>query len=254
VKAKRTIVFILTAMFLVWGTLFVLRSFLPQDRTRRHQSRIIYTEKPERLQIYGEIAPGKPNAAAPSPTPSGTPPIDANFRAELEQDERDLREQIARIKHQIGESIAEIGQFSPPPPENSTLSGEVIRELNFTGYPSAAVEQVMQRYGLRIEKRFVASASSTTFLSQAVTPDQKRFLGGGPSPPGIYEVFELTPQAVARMSRLEEEAIRQQGRDPAKTAITKVVFGLAQQSDGTYDFCVTRIEFRSASDSSSLPQ
>ena len=62
------------------------------------------------------------------------------------------------------------------------------------------------------------------------------------SSPGVYEVFELSPEAVAHMSRLEESEIRRRNLDLEKTKVTRVVFGIVPTSGGDYDLGLLEFE------------
>jgi hypothetical protein len=153
-----------------------------------------------------------------------------------------LRAGIAEMKQQIGERIQSVTSENPPPhQEPPPPSAEIVRELDLSGWPQDVVAQVMERYGLRVEKRFVTSFTRNTFVSQATLEGDHYYSVNGKVQPGLYDVFELTPRAIARMSALEEEELRRRGLEPGRCIVRHVVFGIRQSGDG-YDLGVLAME------------
>jgi hypothetical protein len=113
-----------------------------------------------------------------------------------------------------------------------------VRDLNLQGQPPAVVDEIMQRYRLRVSERFVRAGSAQTYLSSAGT-GRDHFTASPFTEAGIYQVFELSRDAVAAMSRLEEDELRRRGLKPETTRVTTVRFGIVRLPSGGYDLGVT---------------
>src|SRR5690606_20301382 len=95
-----------------------------------------------------------------------------------------------------------------------------IRELDMEGFPQKVMDQVMKRYGLRVVQRELkAGFAGQNFLSSASRGGTDKYFGGMIAQPGVYEVFQLSRQSVAHMSRLEEAAIKERGMNPLQTRV-----------------------------------
>jgi hypothetical protein len=198
----------------------------------------IVVERRTPLQVQGEL-PTPTLEASPTPTLG----IDAAAEEELRRDEQELQRSIDQIKNNVAQQIADLAA-SMPPLQGLSLpnSPQVVRELDFSRYPPHVVEAVMARYGLRVERRYVSRFSPNTFISRARVAGEKYFYSSTGGSPGIYEVFELTPRALEKMSTLEEEELRRRGFDPARCITKRVVFGLVETPTGQYDLGVVHLE------------
>lgn len=118
-----------------------------------------------------------------------------------------------------------------------------IRELDLTGFPQPVVDEVMERHRLRVVQQDVrAGRRGQSFLSSAVRGVGERYFGGMDVPEGVYDVFQLNRETVATMSRLEENALKEQGFQPLQARVIRIVFGIVKASDGTYDLGVKLLE------------
>jgi hypothetical protein len=86
--------------------------------------------------------------------------------------------------------------------------------------------------------KMVPAGSNQEFLSSAADGTGDRYYADRNRRAGYGEVFELSRDSVAVMSRLEEEEIRRRKMDLARTRVTRVKFGIVQQG-GKYDIGVT---------------
>lgn len=213
----------------------------PRREIERRDGRIV-REPVQPVAIVGEL----PTPRAKETIPSATPlPLDERVRAELAQDECELEAELNELERRVGQEIQQLGNTASPaalPEEGLGSVTEVVRELDFSGWESQIVQAVMNRYGLRIQRRYVANFNRATFIGKADMGQGRSFVADPRSTPGFYEVFELTPQAVARMSRLEEEALRQRGMDPLRARVRRVVFGITPQAEGGYDLGVISMD------------
>ncbi len=154
-----------------------------------------------------------------------------------------LNASIQATKQRIASDIQKAAAGIPQTGNvNFNPTQEVVRELDFSGWPPDVIQSVMQRYGMRIERRYVSNFTPNTFLSRATVPDNKHFYAGHGAAPGIYEVFELTPAALARMSSLEEQELIKRGWQPEQCVTSRVVFGIVRQPNGGYDLGVLLME------------
>jgi hypothetical protein len=218
--------------------LFWMQTRKPGRAQQQGNKPKIVVERRTPLQVHGELPTPTPEA---SPTP--TSGIDPAAEEELRRDEQELQWSIDQIKNNVAQQIADLAA-SMPPPQGLSLpnSPQVIRELDFSHYPPHVVEAVMARYGMRVERRYVSRFSPNTFISRARVAGEKYFYSSAGGSPGIYEVFELTPRALEKMSTLEEEELRRRGFDPARCITKRVVFGLVETPTGQYDLGVLDLE------------
>lgn len=218
--------------------LFWMQTRKPGRAQQQGNKPKIVVERRTPLEVQGELPTPTPEA---SPTP--TPGIDAAAEEELRRDEQELQRSIDQIKNNVAQQIADLAA-SMPPPQGLSLpnSPQVVRELDFSRYPPHVVEAVMARYGMRVERRYVSRFSPNTFISRARVAGEKYFYSSAGGSPGIYEVFELTPRALEKMSTLEEEELRRRGFDPARCITKRVVFGLVETPTGQYDLGVVDLE------------
>lgn len=198
---------------------------------------------PTQLLIASLPLPESPAPAEPTPSPRAG--LDEETRLMLQREREELR---ARLKQ---ESVAASVQLSetirdnddpPPKSESSQVSMGTIRELDLSGQPQAVVDQVMAKYRLRITQKVVSGESNQNFLSSAATGKGDRYFSGGSNRPGLYQVFELSRESVAKMSRLEEEEIRRREMDPEKTRVKHVVFGITEPQPAQYDLGILQFE------------
>lgn len=118
-----------------------------------------------------------------------------------------------------------------------------IRELDLTGFPQKVVDDVMERHRLRVVQQEIRGGRrGQSFLSSASRGAGERYFGGMDVPEGVYDVFQLNRETVATMSLLEENALKEQGFQPLKARVVRIVFGIVQAADGSYDLGVKLLE------------
>lgn len=187
-----------------------------------------------------------PPTPSPEPSPAGTPapaPLADDIRAELERERASLKSSLARRDSEMADTLAKLARDSPPPSPSDASppgaasgaappnpGGQTVRELDFSGWPQDVVNDVMARHGLKITEKALSGGVSQSFLSSAATADGNRFTADRAGAPGaaagVYNVFLLSPQAVAHMARTEEEALRARGFEPERARVTRVKFGI----------------------------
>jgi hypothetical protein len=166
----------------------------------------------------------------------------AELEAERQQLERELRQQKEFAASEFDSKLGQHRQEAMSGIEVAAGPPGTVRELDFSGWPQAVVNGVMARYGLRISRRTTVGGSNQSFLSSASSAEGARYYSDRRSLPGVYEVFELSKEAVAHMSRLEEAEIRTRQLDLDRTQVKHVRFGIVQHSDGGHDIGV--LDFR----------
>lgn len=92
----------------------------------------------------------------------------------------------------------------------------------------------MARYKLKVVTQRLEGSSGQNFLSSASKGTNEHFFGGMSVPAGIYEVFQLSRESVALMSRLEEQALRDRGMEPLKSRVVRIVFGIVKSDKGEH--------------------
>lgn len=190
---------------------------------------------------------GEETVARPAEKPLQEDPegisLPQDIKDELAEERKNLEEELRHLKET---SLAPLPQTNPlgdnGPPKPSTGLGDqgAIRELDMDGHSPQIVSLIMARYDMRIEtKRMKGTAQN--FLSSASDSGGKYF-GGMSVPEGIYEVWQLSRKAVAKMATLEEDAIIERGMKPEKTRVVRIVYGIVKTSESEYDLGVLHFE------------
>jgi hypothetical protein len=233
-----------------------MKATFPQPTDRR---RLTITLEPasERARPMYLIA-SLPLPASEQPQPlepvpptdnSGRQPsvLDDNTRRELEAERDELRKRLRETRELALLPLPEAKGVAVTEQAGTTErpdAGPVgtIRELDLTGWPQAIVDRVMARYRLRVTEKVVTGASNQNFLSSAATSKDNRYYASRDNQPGLYQVFELSRDAVAVMSRLEEQEIRRRNLDIERTRVTRVKFGIVESGTGEYDLGIVSFE------------
>lgn len=136
-----------------------------------------------------------------------------------------------------------------PPPDSGKRGGSTfgpegaVRELDLKGFPQAVVDDIMNRYKLKVVTRHIKGGQrGQSFLSSASRGANDTYFGGGAVPEGVYEIFQLSRDSVALMSRLEEEALKKRGLEPLKSRVINIVFGIVKSGNDSYVLGVKSLE------------
>lgn len=218
-----------------------------QTELQLHLSSPPETPKPPMLIMAALPESAPPPEVTPTPPVPTPPTIDDATMRELAEERTRLRDELRRARSPESlPPLPDAPEPAPPdkpapesPPRRGDLS--TIRELNLEGYPDQAVAEVMARYRMQVKMKLVQGGSNQSFLSSASSNRGDTFLADRNSPPGLYQVFELSRDAVTKMSSLEEQAIRSRGMDPERTHVKRIRFGIIQ-SGGGYDLGVVELE------------
>ncbi len=174
---------------------------------------------------------------------------DSELSEILAKDREALRAELNQLtKIALAEPLPKVPLPMPPPNAGnnggSTRGPEgAVRELDLDGYPEAVVEDIMQRYKLKVVTRHIdGGGRGQNFLSSASRGENERYFGGGPVPSGVYEIFQLSRDSVAVMSRLEEDALKKRGMEPLKSRVVKIVFGIVKEGKEKYVLGVKSLE------------
>lgn len=192
---------------------------------------------------------GQPDALADSPddpAPATEQPSDEELAAFLASERDRLQAELDELKRNAGGTDLPAPRVPLPAHYGTSDLGPpgAIRKLDLGGYPQSVVDDIMNRYKLRIEHRQIDGGHrGQNFLSSATRGPADNYLGGRfDVPAGIYEVFLLSRESVAIMSRLEEQALKDEGYEPLKARITKIVFGIVKAEDGEYKLGVKSLD------------
>jgi hypothetical protein len=133
-----------------------------------------------------------------------------------------------------------------------TLSAGVDRSIDLSDIDLNKAQTVLGRYGIKImvfqadrdmpEARF----NNRGYLNSAVTRTGV-FTQSDYIRRGNYQMFTFGAIAEKRMAQLEEEALAQKKLDPARTRVTRVVFGVVPTMGGL-DLGIRSIEFERLND------
>lgn len=116
----------------------------------------------------------------------------------------------------------------------------VIRELDTSGVAPDIADRVLSKYGIQILIKYLdGTESGNGFLNRAKTMGGTYYNKSGT---GHFQVFSFSQVAVAKMVRLEREAIIRRGLDPTRTRVQEVRYGIISTGGG-FDLGVTH--FRS---------
>ena len=155
---------------------------------------------------------------------------------------------LASLSQQRGQAAAIASQAAsaqpppPPRPKQGPVPLGTVRELDLTGQPQHVIDRVMGKYRMRIVDKFVSGKNSQSFLSSASTGGNDRYYATSAPRPGIYSVFEMSRESVAKMSILEEHEIRKRGLRPKTTKVSRVVFGIVPNTNGEPDLGIIAFE------------
>lgn len=185
--------------------------------------------------------PPPPSDTNPAPPPDVVPDafcFDAETLKELEREREDLKARLARAQAEadLAAERAVLRAMAGRARALDVAAGPkgTIRELDLSGHPQAVIDRVMQRHRLRVSRQVLTGPAEQNFLSSADARGE-RFYANTYSSPGVYEVFELSPEAVAHMSRLEEAEIKRRNLNLETTKVSRVVFGIVPSPGGDHD-------------------
>lgn len=194
-----------------------------------------------------------PGAEATLPGGAGEAPLSDDQLAEvLAADREALQAELDRMSElAMAEPLPGVKRPMPPPSKGGRKGGSdegpqgAIRELTLDGYPQKVVDGIMDRYNLHVTMQTVKGGRrGQSFLSSAASGGDQYF-GGMTVPAGVYEVFQLSRETVALMSRLEEKALCDRGFEPLRARVIRIVFGIVETKNGEYALGVKSLEAES---------
>lgn len=160
------------------------------------------------------------------------------FRVGIEEMEKELENSLSDL-HGAIERRSLHAKGTKAGFDSSGAEEGTVRVLDIGNVPGKISDRVLQRYRIRITKKFISSDNDLFFLNKVQVQD-KTFISG--SGTGYYEVFEIPLEAVKKMTLLEGMEFSARRLDPSKTRVKKIVFGIVQ-IDGEYDLGITVFEF-----------
>lgn len=174
------------------------------------------------------------------------------YQTEIEEIERDLEYSMSELRKAIEKRSLNINMensMSEMRSQNNkgTRTGYdsfgsdegTVREFDIGNVPEKVSDSVLQKYRIRITKKFISGENDVSFLNR-VQIQGKTFFSGKAS--GYYEVFEIPMEAVKKMTFLENMEFYKRKLDPSKTRVKKIVFGIVQ-NNGEYDLGITTFEY-----------
>ena len=197
------------------------------------------------------LTPEAPPRPSVNITPQGdmpTPPkesIPPDVKEALKAEKERLLASLSQQRGQAAAIASQAASAQPPPPprpQKAPVSLGTVRELDLTGQPQHIIDRIMGKYRMRIVDKYVSGKNSQSFLSSASTADNDRYYATKAPRPGIYRVFEMSRESVAKMSILEEHEIRKRGLRPETTKVSRVVFGVVPNTNGEPDLGIKTFE------------
>ena len=119
-------------------------------------------------------------------------------------------------------------------PESPKLVGTgtpILRKLDLTDATPDEVQTIRKQYGLIVSRRYVDGRAGQNYIGSVSDKGGEQYYSHGTVKPGIYDVFDFSPQSLELLSQYEEEAVRKQNLDPKSTLIKEIVFGIIRQTD-----------------------
>lgn len=168
-----------------------------------------------------------------------TEELEEQLRVEMESLERNakfIREEKQKLSMKIQRQKLLANAYKYHVASEGAETGAV-RAIDFTGWPKDVMDQVMNRYGITITRKFMAANQSLPFLNAAQVDGATYTYQSGP---GKYEVFSLGKTAISELALLEAEAIVEKGFNPEKTRVIEIVFGIVKVENG-YDLGVVKL-------------
>ncbi len=174
------------------------------------------------------------------------PPLEQETKEQLNVERRKLLAELSELESQkknLRTKLDVASQLAKAQSGKYLSAGApkgAVRTLNFKGQPKKVVDEIMRRYDITIQQKFVGPASQTSFLSYAETEGGVYVNQPGS---GFYEVFVLSRKAMAKMSQLEAQEIIKRGYDMEQTTVIRAEFGIVAQNGG-YDLGILSLELQ----------
>jgi hypothetical protein len=218
----------------------------------------------EMMQPTPEILPSEARAthSQDAPEESQTPKTGGNQAAEPAETGKDANSlipentlsefqgEIARERNNIERSLSGIhgeiekrgfrAKGAKADFDSEGADQGTIRILDVGDIPEKILDEVFRKYNIRIVQKYIEGENNIEFLNKVKTRN-KTFLSQKGT--GYYEVFEIPPQAMKKMTLLEQAEMQKKGLDPNKTRVAKIVFGIVE-NEGNHDLGVTDFEFQ----------
>ena len=110
------------------------------------------------------------------------------------------------------------------------LDKGVIRSIDVSDHPPELARSVLARYGIETTvARLDGKGSSYGFLNRAKTSAGTFYNRAGK---GVYRVFSIPQALIPELVRMEVDALRRRGMDPARTRVLRVDYGIVNTTRG----------------------
>jgi len=158
-------------------------------------------------------------------------------REQLRKQQQESQDRLEDLSIKIDKAEIQTAGLEHLPETLGSPTGAV-RTFNLLGQEKV-VEAVLRRYHIRVVLKNVPEGPHFNYLNQANTSQGSFYNSGGT---GLQLVLAIPAEALAHLSYLETQAIRQHGLDLNKTRIVEVVFGIVYTGK-EYDLVVTDLEY-----------
>jgi hypothetical protein len=158
-------------------------------------------------------------------------------KKELAAQEKQLERQKDDLRKRVEELAARDGGRQFLANTDGAAQG-ALRRLVLNDYPQNIVDRILKRYDIKITTRYISADKASAYLNMAETRQGTYYNQPGE---GLYDVFELSRKAVAKMVSLELAEMKRRGFDPNRTRTIEVDFGIVKNGDD-YDLGIVRFK------------
>jgi hypothetical protein len=161
----------------------------------------------------------------------------AEEKKELATQEKQIERQKDDLRKRVEELAARDGGRQFMANTDGAAQG-ALRRLVLSDYPQNVVDRVLKRYDIKITTRYISAGKASAYLNMAETRQGTYYNQSGE---GLYDVFELSRKAVAKMVSLEIAEMKRRGFDPNRTRTIEVHFGIVRNGDD-YDLGIIKFK------------
>jgi len=197
--------------------------------------------KPEK-KVEPDLNKPSTSFAPKQPDRSRSPEIPENMLSEIQTEITRQQKELEYSLSDLHWAIEKRTVYLKGAEANFNSAGAekgTVRILDVKNVSEKISEQVLRKYQIRITQKYIDGSGEVQFLNQA-SVREKTFVSQKKS--GYFEVFEIPPTAMRKLTLLEQEEIQKRGLDSGNTRVTRIVFGIVKQGED-FDIGVTEFEY-----------
>ena len=163
-----------------------------------------------------------------------------NQRTKLDKEKAGLKSERQNINDWLEKQGLSFNAKNFMMPSDGKAKG-VIRVLDLKDFPKEIVDYILRKYHIKIVTRYIKQTSESSFLNQAELGDDEIFYNMRGE--GVFEVFELSPFAITKMTVLEIEEMKKRNLSQHKTRVREIHFCIIKNNDNDYDIGVKKFVY-----------